>query len=90
MAERSELPRRIRDAPQLDIGLELYYQAFWDLTTCRPSGYSVGPIPWSSIKEYSELCELDPEQVEDLFVFIRIMDNAYLDWVERKAKSGKK
>lgn len=86
MADRSPLPGRIQNAPQLEIGLELYYGAFWDLTTCRPGGWTVTPIPWSAIKEYGELNEFDPDQMEDLFVYIRLMDNAYIDWRHKQTK----
>lgn len=72
------------EAPQLWLGSELFWGAFWDLTTCRTTGLSVAPIPWSAMKEYADLLELDDEQTESLFLLVRAMDNAYMDFRARK------
>jgi len=60
------------------MGLEIYYDAFHDLNTCRQSGFGAGPISWASIRDYAQTFEFDDEQQDDLFYFIRVMDNAYL------------
>jgi len=73
-----KLPPAIRDAPELRMGLELYYGAFWDLSTCRPLGMSEGPISWLSIDAYATARGLDAEQRDDLHHHIRAMDRAYL------------
>lgn len=78
--------KTISKAPDLNIGLEMYWQAFWDLTTCRQIGMGVGPIPWTSVQEYSILLELDEEQTDDLHYHIAVMDNEYLKWVNRNTK----
>lgn len=83
------LPKRIQDAPELRFGLDLYYGAFFDLNSCRMSGWAEGPIPWTSIKDYCIAHELDDEQIEDMFYLVRAMDNAYLDFHLKKAKRGK-
>lgn len=88
MAEGHELPERMQNAPRLMLGLELYWSAFWDLTTCRTTGWSVAPIPWSAMREYVEVYELDEEQAESLFYLIRSMDNAYMDYRARKSKES--
>lgn len=79
MRERMPLPKKIQNAPQLRLGLDLYYNAFWDLTSCRAVGWGLGPIPWVSIKDYGETFEFDEDQTESLFYFVRMMDNAFLD-----------
>jgi hypothetical protein len=84
LADGLPLPERMQNAPRLWLGLELYWQAFWDLTTCRTSGWSVAPIPWSAMKEYAEVLELDDEQRESMFYLVRAMDNAYMDFRARK------
>lgn len=84
LADGLPLPERMQNAPSLWLGLELYWAAFWDLTTCRAAGWSVAPIPWNSIKEYGEMLELDEEQTESLFYLVRAMDNAYMDYRARK------
>ena len=87
MRQRSRLPDRIANAPKLFFGLELYYDAFWELNTCRSAGWGVMPIPWSSIRDYSVTFDLDEAQEEDLFYLIRVMDNAFLDYHEGKKPS---
>lgn len=83
------VPERIANAPQLDKGLELYYNAFMDLTVSRQLGPSgEGPIGWRTIAEYAEYHQLDEEQTEDMFHLIAIMDSAYLDYRAKKISSN--
>lgn len=88
MRERLPLPRKIANAPELNFGLELYYDAFWDLSTCRMSGYSLGPIPWGSVNDYASTFEFDDEQRHALHYYIRVMDNVYVKF--HSPKKGKK
>lgn len=78
--DRMPLPERIANAPALFLGLELYYGAFADLNTCRAEG----PISWLTIDEYAQRRGLCGEQKEDLFFFVREMDNAYLEFQRGK------
>ena len=71
------------------LGLELYYSAFLDLTTCRPSGWDVTPIPWMSIAEYAILYEFNKEEADDLIHCIRAMDQAYMEHVRKKNERKK-
>ena len=81
------LPERIRNAPELFLGLELYLMAFMELTSCRGLGYgAMGPIPWMAIQRYCEVHDIQGEQREDLFYFVQKMDKAYMDWQRDKAK----
>ena len=84
LADNQPLPGKIRNAPRLLMGNELYWNAFWDLTTCRSTGLSVAPIPWNAMKDYAVINELDAEQVDSLFILVRAMDNAYMDYCARK------
>lgn len=81
------IPDRIQNAPELQIGLQLYLQAFFDLDSERSHGSGLKSIPWSAIKDYCEAHELDEEQTEDMFYFVKKMDNAHLNRLE--AKHGK-
>lgn len=74
-------------APELRMGLELYYSAFWDLHTCRPIGMGEGPISWLSVDAYATARGFDEEQRDDLHHHIRVMDRAYL---EHRAKQAEK
>lgn len=86
------IPTRIANAPELHIGLELFINAFFDLDTERQAGLSIGPIPWSKIREYATAFEFDQELTDDLFYFVKQLDNANMKRLERehKAKSGAK
>lgn len=77
-------------APELRMGLELYYGAFWDLSTCRPLGMSEGPISWLSIDAYATARGLDAEQRDDLQHHIRAMDRAYLGHLEKAREKAAK
>ncbi len=89
MREGRQLPPKIRDAPELQLGLELYYGAFMDLSSCRHMGMDEGPIPWIAIHTYCENYELDEDQRESMFYHIRSMDNAYLQFRAGKMKELK-
>jgi len=85
-ARKKALPERIQNAPNLFMGLELYFQAFVELNTNRNTGWSAGPIPSWCIAEYAERLELTEEEEEDLHYHIRMMDQAFLAHVARKNK----
>lgn len=88
LRERSPYPDRIAGAPSLNLGLELYFDAFWDLSSCRGAGWSVMPIPWGVVRDYATTFELDEAQQEDLFYLIRVMDNAFLEHHDKGKKSS--
>lgn len=46
----------------------------------------VGPIPWSSIVEYTKWYELTKDVSEALIDIIRAMDRAYLSYSEEERK----
>lgn len=81
---RVPLPQAIANAPELELGLDLFYIAFMDLTTCRAMGMVEGPIPWTAVQSYCDELLLEGDQRDDMFYHIREMDGAYL-----KHKSGK-
>ena len=81
---RMDIPKFIQDAPELHMGLELYYTAFWDLDGCRQVGFSVGQIPWVAIHEYATYNEFDDDQKDTLFRYIRGMDKEYLSYHSSK------
>lgn len=70
------IPARILNAPQLNVGLELFLNAYFDLDTERQTGFSVGPIPWSKIREYANAYDFDTDLTDDLFYFIKQLDAA--------------
>lgn len=80
------LPDRIENAPDLLLGLELYFEAFVELNTCRSTGWSAGPIPAWCVAEYSSRIGLSGEEAEDLHYHVRAMDSEFLKHVERQSR----
>jgi hypothetical protein len=74
-ATRQSLPARVANAPELLKGLETYYDAFHELSTCR----NQGPIPWDAMVQYAHYLDLDKDEFEELNYFIRAMDKVYLE-----------
>lgn len=79
------LPKKIQEAPELRMGLELFLDAFFELNTCRQIGMGVAPIPWTCVKDYAVAYDLDDVQTEDLFHHIRLMDQEFIKHHSRKA-----
>lgn len=84
------IPEKIRNAPRLMMGLELYYEAFMDLNSCRASGFGMGQIPWLAIFDYAVANGFSEEQTEDLLQHIRVMDHAYMDHHNKKNQDKNK
>lgn len=83
-----DIPRTIQDAPRIWPGLELWYVAFWDLSSERRSSFgSIGAIPWTAQIIWAKHWELDAEQTDDLLFLIGKMDEMYLD-TKRKELEG--
>ncbi|APL99129.1 tail chaperonin [Bordetella phage MW2] len=81
------LPNSIQNAPELNLGLELFYTGFLDLTSCRQTGMSLGPIPMLSILEYGMIHGIEGEQLDDFVWFVQRLDQKYLEWSRNRAKS---
>jgi hypothetical protein len=80
------LPEAILNKPTLDIGLEFYYRAFWDLMADRLSGMGgSGMIKWTAIKEYADTYDVgDLDDFERFKVIITHLDMTYLDYTRSK------
>lgn len=84
MQAGNELPVKIQNAPPLQSGLALYYEAFNDLSSCRAIGMAEGPIPWTAINDYCDYLELYEEERYDMFYHVRSLDLAYLKYMDKK------
>lgn len=80
------LPKAIQEAPELWSGLELYFNAWVDLDSCRAIGMVAGPIPWTAVEDYCKALGLDQEQRSRMHRLIRAMDIAYMEH-QRHGKS---
>jgi hypothetical protein len=85
---RQPLPPAFKNAPELRLGSQFAFDAFFELSTCRQVGFAPGPIPWRDIIEYGSFHGLERDSLADLIVLIRTMDKAYLEHVA--AQSPKK
>ena len=77
-------PDVIQGAPELHQGLQLYYIAFLDLTSCRQLSEVIGPIDWITIDRYCERHNITGEQYEDMHYYLGRMDLAYLEHVRKQ------
>jgi hypothetical protein len=85
--QKLPLPDKIRNAPELFLGLELFYLSFMDLSSCRGQGYGTeGPIGWLQISDYCYIHGIIGEQRDDLIYHIQRMDEAYLLFKTKKLK----
>lgn len=89
LRERRPLPAVIQNAPELEVGLELYYGAYLDLQSHRPLGFdgAAGLIPHLVVREYALAYDFTEEQHEDLQFYVKKLDEEYLKW---KAEQSKK
>lgn len=78
------IPKKIQNAPDFPLGLDLFYFAWEDLGTCRMSGFGMGPIPWIAINNYCLTYEIEGEQREDMFYHVGRLDDAYLKHLDKK------
>lgn len=81
------IPDHILNAPDLQLGLDFYYSAFWTLCSERSVGMGAGSIPWYSIYRYAEINRLDEDDFSDFEYLIRKMDEAYLGHMQKESKS---
>ena len=79
------LPEKLANAPSILPGLEIYYQAFWDLSTTRQHGMGLGPIPWDKVEEYADRGLYNEEQRSALHFYIQRMDTLYLNKMNKKS-----
>jgi len=85
------LPEKIANAPELKLGLEIFYVAFMELTTCRAfGGMGEGPISWLTIHQYCTINKIKGEQREDMMYFISNLDAKYLEYKAEKIKAKTK
>ncbi len=66
------------------MGLELTFNAFIELNTCRNTGWSAGPIPSWAIDDHAERLGLTEDETEELHHLIRAMDGEFLKYAARK------
>jgi hypothetical protein len=73
----------------LPAAAEFYMAAFWDLSTCRPMGMTVGPIPWDKIQAYAEFADLNRELAQVFGIVIRRMDIVFMDDMREQSEKAR-
>ena len=87
MAQNRPLPAFVQEGPTIGFSLGFYYNAFWELDSSRNTLAPIrGPIPWNAIYQYCLLLRLSEEMIEDMIYHVRELDNAYLNYQDKKGK----
>lgn len=83
------IPARIQNAPQLTEGLEFYFHAFLEMSTCRPIGMGEGPIPWTVVRAYADTYDIDTDdEFDTLLTVVRELDFVYLGFKSKKQQAA--
>lgn len=80
--QKLELPSKMAQAPVLIWGLELYWNAWWDLEPDRRTAKA--RLSWSQIMDYAARKGFDEYQTESTLHHVRAMDTAFLTWYGKK------
>lgn len=88
--QRRPLPNAIANAPELQLGLELFFGAFMDLTSERHVGFGEGPIPWRAVREWCNEHEVLGLQRDDVQYHVNKLDTVYLEHRARKHNTASK
>lgn len=85
---KEPVPKTITDAPELLPWLSPIWASFYELGTCRQSGFDEGLIPWTAIHHYAVVNGYgDPFEFERFLILIRAMDEAYIEFKQKKQKN---
>lgn len=87
---RRPLPKAIQEAPVLEESLELFYDAYTSLGTCRPVGFGFSPIPWTAVADYCQRKDFDEYQTEALHFIVNEMDDAIRKHEKETKSKGNK
>lgn len=90
MRLRGKVPEKFVNGPELLWGLELYFNAFFDLDTERSHSNGWTYIPYSAVAAYAVLWAFDEDQTERLFTHIKAMDSAHIERLEANRKKDEK
>jgi hypothetical protein len=82
------LPPHIENRPELEAGLDFYWDAFWAISSCRPQG--LGPIEWTAIDSYARRYRITGYEFERLVLIVNNMDAAFLNHNSEKAGVARK
>lgn len=85
-----KLPDWYEDEPETTSHHDFLLRDFWDLSSERQIGFSVGPIPTSKIEERAERNGFDDAMMRIYKALIRMLDSKFQKWVNsEREKAGK-
>lgn len=78
----------LAEQPELPIYLEFALECYNQLSTERAIGFSIGPIPWTSIMQWARMAGMDDaDDIDDLAEVVWIADNMVQDHLRKKPTS---
>jgi hypothetical protein len=86
MIERGrDAPPAFYDRPEIEPHLQLFWDAFWELSTERQLGNAIGPIPASRIREYlRDELDLHGNEYDRARAIVRRADDAWIAMLNRR------
>lgn len=85
VAETGRRVKALEDRPQVRSGLLLYWQAFWDVSTCRRIGMEgASPVPWTAIDAWARRHGIAGDGFDRLVELIERMDAV---WMKDQSKA---
>lgn len=82
-----KLPQFLEDEPQINVGLEFYIIAYFDLGTTRQVGFGMSPISYFSIRDYARDYDIrGQDNFENFESYIRELEKVEFKILERKKK----
>jgi len=80
----------LQNEPILLPGDNFYLTAFYELSTCRAFGWTLGPIPWRDLVFYAQYAGLEEDLFPVFVLTLRAMDAVYLEHSKKRlASEGK-
>jgi hypothetical protein len=72
--------------PELYEDLEMVWQIFWQLHSCRTYGYGPNPLAVGDIVLVFDLHNIESGERLEMFELIKAMDNEWLKWANEQSK----
>lgn len=85
-----DIPDRLKNAPELPLDLQFYFEAFCELNSCRSVGFAPGPIPITAIFAYAEHYGVTGFEEQDLIYYVQVLDRKFLEFADKKSKQQTK
>jgi hypothetical protein len=91
LREGLPIPDKFANAPELKLGLELYYDAYSELVSYQTINPERPPILWADVHEYAKHHGFTSEQRDNLLYFVRELELVATRHYRKsmKGKSGK-